>query len=155
MREERSYSTSKSRGCGWEEQLHTRGQGRWLGGAASHPRSSGCMGTEGPRGAIPCWRSGGAVMRRYSSSRVRSCSCALLEQPWRDTPRPGKRNASKMVGVARGHQRADTLKPYSQKTSQTNHSRTTALSNSIKLSHAVGQPKMAGHGGEVRQNVVH
>ena len=29
----------------------------------------------------------------------------------------GKRNPSKMVGVARGHQRADTLKPYSQKTS--------------------------------------
>ena len=48
----------------------------------------------------------------------------------------GKRNPSKMVGVARGHQRADTLKPYSQKTSQSNHSRTTALSNSMKLSHA-------------------
>ena len=48
----------------------------------------------------------------------------------------GKRNPSKMVGVARGHQRADTLKPYSQKTSQTNHTRTIALSNSMKLSHA-------------------
>ena len=41
-----------------------------------------------------------------------------------------------MVGVARGHQRADTLKPYSQKTSQSNHTRTTAMSNSMKLSHA-------------------
>ena len=41
-----------------------------------------------------------------------------------------------MVGVARGHQRAYTLKPYSQKTSQSNHTRTTALSNSMKLSHA-------------------
>ena len=50
----------------------------------------------------------------------------------------GKRNPSKMVGVARGHQRADTLKPYSQKTSQSNHTRTTALSNSMKLSHAHG-----------------
>ena len=40
-----------------------------------------------------------------------------------------------MVGVARGHQRADTLKPYSQKTRQSNHTRTTALSNSMKLSH--------------------
>ena len=39
-----------------------------------------------------------------------------------------------MVGVARGHQRADTLKPYSQKTSQ--KTRTTALSNSMKPSHA-------------------
>ena len=41
-----------------------------------------------------------------------------------------------MVGVARGHQRAETLKPYSQKTSQSNHTRTTALSNSMKPSHA-------------------
>ena len=48
----------------------------------------------------------------------------------------GKRNPSKMVGDARGHQRADTLKPYSQKTSQSNHTRTTALSNSMKPSHA-------------------
>ena len=43
-----------------------------------------------------------------------------------------------MVGVARGHQRADTLKPHSQKTSQSNHTRTIALSNSVKLSHAHG-----------------
>ena len=49
-----------------------------------------------------------------------------------------KRNPSKMVGVARRHQRANTLKPYSQKTSQSNHTRTTALSNSMKLSHACG-----------------
>ena len=50
----------------------------------------------------------------------------------------GKRNPSKTVGVARGHQRANTLKPYSHKTSQSNHTRTTALSNSMKLSHARG-----------------
>ena len=50
----------------------------------------------------------------------------------------GKRNPIKMVGVARGHQRADTLKPYSQKTSQSNHTRTTALSNSMKQSHVRG-----------------
>ena len=50
----------------------------------------------------------------------------------------GKRNPSKMVGVARGHQRADTLKPYSKKTSQSNHTMTTAMSNSMKLSHACG-----------------
>ena len=43
-----------------------------------------------------------------------------------------------MIDVARGHQRADTLKPYSQKSSQSNHTRTTALSNSVKLSHARG-----------------
>ena len=61
----------------------------------------------------------------------------------------GNRNPSKMVGVARGHQRADTLKPYSQKTSQL-ITRTTALSNSMKLSHAMwGHPRWRGHGGEV------
>ena len=49
----------------------------------------------------------------------------------------GKRNSSKMVGVARGHQRADTLKLHSQKASQSNHTRTAALSNSMKLSHAL------------------
>ena len=66
-----------------------------------------------PRGAIPHWRSGTVAVRRYPSSKVRSSGCALLEQPWRDTPHQGKRNPSKMVSVARGHQRADTLKLYS------------------------------------------
>ena len=43
------------------------------------------------------------------------------------------------------HQRADTLKPCSQKTSQSNHTRTTALSNSMKLSHIpLGPPKTDG-----------
>ena len=50
----------------------------------------------------------------------------------------GKGNPSEKVGVARGHQRTDTLKPYSQKTSQSNHTRTTALSNSMEPSHACG-----------------
>ena len=50
----------------------------------------------------------------------------------------GKRNPSKTVGAARGHQRADTLKLNLQKTSQSNHTRTTALSNSMKPSHALG-----------------
>ena len=59
-------------------------------------------------------------------------------------PAQGKRNPSKTVGVAREHQRADTLKPYSQKTSQSNHTRTTALSNSMKLSQPMGQPMMGG-----------
>ena len=44
-----------------------------------------------------------------------------------------------MIGVARGHQRADILKPYSQETSQSNHTRTTALSNSRKVNHACGE----------------
>ena len=41
----------------------------------------------------------------------------------------GKRNPSKMVGVVRGHQRVDTLKPYSQKTSQSNHMDHTLLTS--------------------------
>ena len=40
--------------------------------------------------------------------------------------------------TVRGHQRADTLKLYSKKTSQSNHTRTPALSNSMKPSHARG-----------------
>ena len=44
----------------------------------------------------------------------------------------GKRNPSKTVGVARGHQRANTVKPYSQKTSQSNHIRTTAAAESLQ-----------------------
>ena len=37
--------------------------------------------------------------------------CSLLGQPWREPHVQGKKNPSKMVGVARGHQRADRLKP--------------------------------------------
>ena len=47
----------------------------------SRPKSGGCAGTGGPRGATPRSRSGGAAVRRYPSSKVRSNSCALLEQP--------------------------------------------------------------------------
>ena len=50
-----------------------------------------------------------------------------------------------MVSFVRGHQRADTLKTYSQKISQSNHTRTTALSNSMKLNHALwGHPHQDG-----------
>ena len=71
------------------------------------------------------------AVRRYTSSKVRSSREEIPQAQ-------GKRNPSKMVGVPRGRQRADTVKPYSQKTSQSNHTRTTALSNSVKPSHACG-----------------
>ena len=61
----------------------------------------------------------GAAVKRYPTPKV-------------------KRYPSKRVSVARGHQRADTLKPYSQKTSQSYHTRTKALSNLMKPSHACG-----------------
>ena len=70
-------------------------------------------------------------------------------------PTKGKRNPSKMVGTEREHQRADRLKTQSQTTSQSYH-RTTVLSNSMKLSHAMwGHPRQLGHGGKGWQNVVH
>ena len=61
----------------------------------------------------------------------------------------GKRYPSKTVGVSRGHQKADRLKP--------NHRKlvnlitwTTVFSNSTKLSHAMwGHPRWWSHGGEV------
>ena len=81
-------------------------------------------------------------MRRYPSSKARSSREKIPHVQ-------GKRNPSKTVGVARGHQGADRLKPQSQKTSQSDH-RTTALFNSVRLSHAVwGHPRWPGHGGEV------
>ena len=69
---ERSYPTSEVRGGegggreelprvrrqGWQPEgaapcPHARGQGRPLGGPTPHPRSGGCTGAGGPRGAIP------------------------------------------------------------------------------------------------------
>ena len=85
---ERSYPRSEVRGGGQEELPHARGQGLQLGGATPRPRSGGCAGTGGPRGAIPRSRSGGVVVKRYLSSKVRSSGCALLEHPWRDTQHP-------------------------------------------------------------------
>ena len=77
-------------------------------------------------------------MRRDPSTKVRALAALYWSSPEEISHAQGKRNPSKTVGVARGHQRADTLKPYSQKTSQSNHTRTTSLSNSMKLSHARG-----------------
>ena len=48
-------------------------------------------------------------------SKVRRGSCEEIPLV------QGKRNPSKTVGVARGLQRADTLKPQTQKTSQSDH----------------------------------
>ena len=36
--------------------------------------------------SYPMLKSGAAAVRRYPTSKVRSSGCALLEQPWRDTP---------------------------------------------------------------------
>ena len=77
---DRSYPTSEARGSSQEDLPHASGQGMRLGGATPPPRSSGCAGIGGPRGAIPRSRLEGAAVRRYPSSKVRSNGCALLEQ---------------------------------------------------------------------------
>ena len=51
-------------------------------------------------------RSGGAT-----SSKVRSSSCVCSSSHEEIHHVQGKRNPSETVDVARGHQRADTLKP--------------------------------------------
>ena len=56
----------------------------------------------------------------------------------------GKRNPSKMVPVVRGHQRADTLKPYSQKTSQSDHTDHSLVSLNETKPCRVGPPKTGG-----------
>ena len=59
-----------------------------------------------------------------------------------------------MVGTERGHQRADWNHNHRQQANLITW--TTALFNSVKLSHAMwGYPRRAGHGQEVWQNVVH
>ena len=86
--------------------------------------------------------------RSYHTSKVRS-SCE--EIPYVQ----GKKNPSKTAGPERGHQRADRVK-HNHRQLANLITGTTALSNSMKLSHAVwGHPRWTGHGGEVWQNVVH
>ena len=82
---------------------------------------------------------GRAAVRRYPFSKVKSSWLPIAGTTVKRYPHiQDKRNPSKMVGVAREHQKEETLKPFSQKTSQSNHTRTTALSSSMKLSHAHG-----------------
>ena len=63
----RGYPTSEVRDSGQEEQPHFQG--------AAAARQGGL------RGDTPRSRSGGEVVRRYPSSKVRSSGCALLEKP--------------------------------------------------------------------------
>ena len=58
--------------------------------------------------------------------------------------RQGERNPSKMVSVARGHQRVDTLKPYSQKSSQSNHTDQSLVYLNETKPCRVGPPKTDG-----------
>ena len=78
---------------------------------------------EWPRGATPLLRSGAAAGRSYPTSKerwlsghrsnYRSYSMFKVRRGGNEkiTLVQGKRNPNKMVGVARGRQRAETLKP--------------------------------------------
>ena len=86
-----------------------------------------CPGLRGqgwrPTGATPCPKSGAVAERNNPMSKERRlCGHRRAERSYstfkvrrgggEETPLvQGKRNPSKMVGIARGHQRADTLKP--------------------------------------------
>ena len=48
-----SHPEPKAKGGCQEEQPHAPGQGQRPGGSTPPPRSRGCLGTGGPRGAIP------------------------------------------------------------------------------------------------------
>ena len=62
------------------------------------------------------------------------------------TPK-GKRNPNKMVAIERGNQRADRLKPQSQKTSQSDHTDHSLVSLSETKPCSVGPHKMHGSWG--------
>ena len=122
----------------------------------SHQECQAEMAQERPRGATPCPRSGQVAKRSNPTFKVRRGGhekITLIQGKEQQLRFAGaamkgyptsKRNPSKTVGVVRGHQRADTLKP--------NHRQvvnlitwTTTLSNSMKLSYAcVGPPKTGG-----------
>ena len=73
-----------------------------------HRSGGGCVAQEWPRGATPM-------------SKVRSSGCTFWSSREEIPHVQDKRNPSKTVGVERGHQRADRLKPQSQTTSQSDH----------------------------------
>ena len=91
---------ARNGGCthrsGWEEIPHIQGQEQLQWGATTGPRL------------------GVVAERNYPMSTVRSSHEEIPHIQ-------DKRNPSKMVGTERGHQKADTLKPQSQTTSQSDH----------------------------------
>ena len=77
----RTYPTSEASGGSWEDLPHAEARGRGQEEQSHLQGVVAAQGAGGPRGASPCSRSEGAVVRRYPSSKVRSSGCTLLEQP--------------------------------------------------------------------------
>ena len=87
-------------------------------------------------------------MRRYPSFKVRAAAALCWSSREEITHVQGKRNPSKTVGDARGIRGRHTN--YNHRKLVNLITWTTALSNSVKLSHALwGHPRRAGQGGEV------
>ena len=97
---------------GREELPHIEGQGQWPRGATPRPRSGALAERINPISKGRRLHSCRRAERSYSMFKVKRGGREEVplvpgkEQPRRDTPRPSRR-----VDVARGHQRADTLKP--------------------------------------------
>ena len=121
---ETSYPSPKYWGSDGEEQPHIQGQGRWPSGTTTHlksgeaaersnpiAKSRGCAGAGGPKGPTPRPKLEGGAMRRYPYPRKRAAAGLCWSSREEISHIQGKRNPSKMVGAARGHQKADTLKP--------------------------------------------
>ena len=77
---ERSYPKSEARGGGLKEQPHARGQG---GDWEEQPHTQRVVAVRVQEGleSHPTLKVRKGDGRRYPSSKVRSSSCALLEQP--------------------------------------------------------------------------
>ena len=100
----RTYPVSEVRGDVQEELPRIRGQRRRPRGAIPHPRPGG--GREDQphvQGVVAAWVQEGLEELCHVKVRRGGGEEIPLVQ--------GKRNPSRMVGVVRGHQRADTLKP--------------------------------------------
>ena len=122
---EKSYPTSNVRGGGREELQHTQGQGQPPRQATPCPRSGAAAGRSNPTSKEWQLSRRRRTKRSYSTFKVRKgggeeiplvqgkeqqlrfAGAAVNRYPTSKV----KRNPSKTVGVARGHQRADTLKP--------------------------------------------
>ena len=114
----RPGAVPESRGGGQKEQPHAQGVvAAWAQEGLEEP--SHAEGQKGRCEEIPLIQ-GKEQQLCFAGAVAVLCWSSCEEIPHAQ----GKRNPSKMVGVARGHQRADTLKPYSQKSSQSNHTRT-------------------------------
>ena len=90
---------------GLKELPHARGQGQWPRGATPHQRSGEAAKRSNPMSKERWLRGRKRAERSYSTFKVRRGGGEEIPLV------QGKRNPGKMVGVARGHQRADTLKP--------------------------------------------